>query len=55
MELRLFCAEVREYISKVYNESDGPLKRDLKDAMSGILIMQFAHDLKSENVGKAVL
>ena len=55
MEQHLLYAEVCEYISKVYNKSDGPLKRDLEDAMSGILIMQFAHDLKSKNVGKAML
>ena len=46
------CAEVRDYIGKVYNDSDGPLSRDLEDAMDGVLTTQFVHDWKAQDVGK---
>ena len=52
MEQCLSFAEIRNYIGKVYNENDGPLKRDLEDTISGLLITQFVYDLKSPDVGK---
>ena len=36
---------------EAYNESEGPLKRDLQLITDGILMTQFIHDLRSEDVG----
>ena len=44
--------EVRDFLGKVYNGNDGPLKQDLEDIMAGILNMQYFYDLKSQDVGR---
>ena len=48
----LSCKIVRDYIRKVYNESEGPLERDLVEhyITGGIIMTEFTHDLKSEDV-----
>ena len=52
MKQFLSCAEIRNYIGRVYNDIDGPLKRDLEDTISGLLNIQFVYDLKSQDVAK---
>ena len=42
---------IRGYLGQVYNTSDGPHEMELGHAMSGILNLQFVHDLKSYDVG----
>ena len=43
-------SQLHDYISSVYSPHDGPSLGDLKDAMSGLLIIQFVYDLKSYDV-----
>ena len=49
---KLLQLAFRDVIGSVYNIShdEGPLKRDLEDSMSGILVIQFAYDLKAQDV-----
>ena len=47
-------ADIREYITKVYNMSEGPLHGDLEDAMTGILQVQHVHDLRAADVSSIV-
>ena len=50
----LFLPLLTEYIETVYSNtsSDGPTHRDLEYSVIGILMMQEAYDLKSEDVGE---
>ena len=46
-----FLALVRDYISKVYSETDGPDRQNQGVVTRTILMLQFVHDLKSQDVG----
>ena len=43
-------AGVHQFLSAVYNVNDGPEEIDMENAVTGILNIQFVHDLKSADV-----
>ena len=46
----LMIPEIQKLTANVYNQSDGPGWADLRDAMTGILLIQAVHNMESYDV-----